>query len=220
MKHSVTAGLTSVIIPNSVSTVGIGAFQNCTDLASATLPNNVGFTSIENFLFYQCSSLSSVNIPDSVTYIGNGAFQNCDFTSITIPDSVSTIKLRAFQGCDRVESLTLPNNAGFTTIEQFTFAELRALLSLTIPNTVTTIGLKAFRNLTLTTVEIPSSVSSIGQEAFQYCTQLGTINCLATTAPALGSNPFSGVAATEIHVPVGATGYGTTYGGLTVVSDL
>ena len=151
----------------------------------------------------------------------NNAFQNSDFTSITIPDSVSTIKLRAFQGCDRVESLTLPNNAGFTTIEQFTFAELRALLSLTIPNTVTTIGLKAFRNLNvLTTVEIPSSVSSIGQEAFQFCTLLGTINCLATTAPALGSNPFSGVAATEIHVPVGATGYGTTYGGLTVVFDL
>jgi len=36
----------------------------------------------------------------------------------------------------------------------------------------------------------------------------------------LGSNVFSGVLATDIHVPVGATGYGTTYGGLTVVADL
>ena len=190
--------LTSINIPDSVTSIGISAFSGCTDLASATLPNNVGFTRVEDYLFFHCTSLSSVTIPDSVTYIGDGAFQNCDLTSITIPDSVSTIKLRAFQGCDRVESLTLPNNAGFTTIEQFTFAECSALLSLTIPNTVTTIDSHAFRN----------------------CILLGTINCLATTAPALGSNPFSGVAATEIHVPVGATGYGTTYGGLTVVSDL
>jgi len=63
-------------------------------------------------------------------------------------------------------------------------------------------------------------VTSIGDRAFEVCTNLATINCLATTAPTLGSNAFNIVSATDIHVPAGATGYGTTYGGLTVVADL
>jgi hypothetical protein len=63
-------------------------------------------------------------------------------------------------------------------------------------------------------------VTSIGSYAFALCSSLATVNCLATAAPTLGSFAFYGVASTEIHVPVGATGYGTTYGGLTVVADL
>jgi len=63
-------------------------------------------------------------------------------------------------------------------------------------------------------------VTSIGSYAFALCTSLATVNCLATTAPTLGSRAFYGISATEIHVPVGATGYTSTYGGLTVVFDL
>jgi len=63
-------------------------------------------------------------------------------------------------------------------------------------------------------------VTSIGDDAFQGCSILATVNCLATSAPTLGSNVFLNISATQIHVPVGATGYGTTYGGLTVVLDL
>jgi len=63
-------------------------------------------------------------------------------------------------------------------------------------------------------------VTSIGGYAFWQCTSLATINCLATTPPTLGTDVFDGVLAADIHVPAGATGYGTTYGGLTVVADL
>ena len=67
---------------------------------------------------------------------------------------------------------------------------------------------------------MPSSVTSIGSYAFGYSQNLSTINCLATTAPSLGSGAFAYTGNGTIHVPVGATGYGTTYGGLTVIADL
>jgi len=71
-------------------------------------------------------------------------------------------------------------------------------------------------NSNLTSIYFGSSVTSIGNDAFYNCTNLSTINCFATTAPTLGTNAFTNVSATTIQVPVGATGYNTTYGGLIV----
>jgi hypothetical protein len=86
---------------------------------------------------------------------------------------------------------------------------------------VTSIGNYSFASCSsLPSITFPDGVTSIGSGCFYYCTSLATINCLATTAPTLGSGVFSGTLTTEIHVPVGATGYGATYGGLTVVADL
>ena len=91
-------GLTSYTIPNSVTTIGYGAFANCSSLTSITIPDSV--TSIGEWAFANCSSLTSVNIPDSVTSIGEDAFANCSsLTSITIPDSVTSIGEDAFSGC-------------------------------------------------------------------------------------------------------------------------
>ena len=70
---------------------------------------------------------------------------------------------------------------------------------------MTSIGDYAFFQSALTSITIPSAVTSIGNYAFANCTSLATVNCLATTAPTLGSNPFTNISATEIHVPVGAT---------------
>ena len=62
-------------IPNSVTTIGKWAFENCTSLASVNIPNSV--TTIGGWAFYCCTSLASVNIPNSVTTIGNRAFYYC-----------------------------------------------------------------------------------------------------------------------------------------------
>ena len=90
--------LTSVTIPNSVTSIGDYAFSNCTSLTSVTIPNSV--TNIGNSAFYNCTSLTSVNIPNSVTTIGWEVFQGCtSLTSITIPNSVTSIGNRAFYNC-------------------------------------------------------------------------------------------------------------------------
>ena len=177
-------------------------------------------TSIGSFAFYYCTALTGVTIPNSVSSIGSGAFSYCfALTSITIPDSVTSIDNYAFRGCTGLTSVTIPNNT--TSLGFSVFAYCTALTSITIPDSVTSIGDSEFAGCTaLTSVTIPNSVSSIGSGAFSYCTGLNYIACLAPTAPTLGSNVFANILTTEVHVPIAATGYGTTFGGLTVVQDL
>ena len=74
--------LTSIVIPDCVTRIGGGVFQNCQSLASVTISD--GVTSIEGYAFNDCDSLTSIIIPKSVTSIGNNAFYNCDsLTSVT-----------------------------------------------------------------------------------------------------------------------------------------
>ena len=77
------SSLTSVTIPDSVTSIGEAAFESCTGLTSVTIPNSV--TNIERKAFYECSSLTSITIPDSVESIGDCAFMGCTvLTSITM----------------------------------------------------------------------------------------------------------------------------------------
>ena len=69
------AGLTEYTIPDSVTSIGRGAFEYCDSLTSVTIPDSV--TEIEYYAFSHCSSLTSVTIPDSVTEIGYAAFSEC-----------------------------------------------------------------------------------------------------------------------------------------------
>ena len=153
------AGLTEYTIPDSVTTIGVYAFSNCSSLTSVTIPDSV--TTIGDYAFEDCSSLTSVTIGNSVTSIGDGAFYNCSsLTSVTIGDRVTIVGGFAFYNCS-------------------------SLTSVTIPDSVTKIGKNAFEDCSrLTSVTIGDSVTTIGNEAFYNCESLTSVYCKATTPPA------------------------------------
>ena len=108
------------IIPNSVTSIGDGAFCGCESLQSVSIPNSV--TSIGDYAFCLCKSLQSVTIPNSVTSIGNEAFRWCkSLQSVTIPNSVTNIGYEAFSGCESLQSITIPNSV--TSIGDYAFNE-------------------------------------------------------------------------------------------------
>jgi len=188
--NTLVAGCKNTIIPNSVTSIGNHAFDNCGGLTSVTIPNSV--ISIGNNAFSYCS-LISVTIPNSVTSIGNYAFQSCSsLTSVSIPNSVTSIGDYAFCYCCSLTSIEIPNSV--TSIGEYAFYGCSGLTSVTIPNSVTSIGEYAFQDCSsLTSVTIPSSVTSIEDWAFAGCSSLTSITCEAVNPPALENNVFSSV---------------------------
>ena len=166
--------LTSIEIPNSVTSIGEEAFSSCTGFTSNEIPNSV--TSIEYRTFSGCTSLTSIEIPNSVTSIGGSAFSGCSgLTSIEIPNSVTSIGGSAFSGCSGLTSIEIPNSV--TSIGERAFNGCSGLTSITIPNSVTSIGGYAFYGCSgLTSIEIPNSVTSIGSSAFSGCSGLKNVH--------------------------------------------
>lgn len=118
-----------VVIPDSVTSIEIGAFRGCISLTSITIPDSV--TSIGNRAFENCKSLTSITIPDGVTSIGGYAFYDCkSLTSITIPNSVTSIGHRAFYDCESLTSITIPD--GVTSIGHCAFYGCKSLTSIKI----------------------------------------------------------------------------------------
>lgn len=125
------SGLTSITIPNSVTSIGISAFYGCTSLTSIDIPNSV--TSIDTNAFVRCSGLTSCTIGSSVTSIGNFAFGACSgLTSINIPSGVTTIGNTAFGGCTSLTSI-VSNAMAAPTIVNNTFQNVKTGGTLTVP---------------------------------------------------------------------------------------
>jgi energy-converting hydrogenase Eha subunit A len=185
-----SAGLTSITIPNSVTSIGDVAFGGCINLTSVDIPNSV--TSIGDVAFGGCINLTSINIPNSVTSIGDYAFGGCiNLTSINIPNSVTSIGNNTFDSCSGLTSITIPNSV--TSIGDSAFRDCIGLTSITIPNSVTSIGIRAFSHCSvLTSITIPNSVTSIGNFAFRDCSGLTSATIKALTPPTVGPRIFSG----------------------------
>ncbi|WP_276634381.1 leucine-rich repeat domain-containing protein [Prevotella pallens] len=193
------SALISVTIPNSVTTIGEGAFVDCR-LTSVTIPNSV--TEIGDRAFEGCSALTSVTIPNSVTKISDLAFARCSaLTSVNIPNSVTKISDLAFNWCERLTSISIPNSV--TEIGSSAFEDCRSLTSVTIPNSVTKISASAFSLcVSLASVTIPNSVKNIGILAFFKCTSITQISSEAVVPPICESNVFDDINKSECKLIV------------------
>lgn len=190
---------TDVIIPSEherlpVTSIGYGAFQNCTSLTSVTIPNSVA--SIDNFAFNNCTSLTSVSIPNSVTIIKTDAFSGCTLlNSIEIPASVTSLSSNigsseyagAFKLCTSLANIEVDiNNPVFKSIDGDLYTKdgsrllrygvAKEATSFVVPVSVTVIAKAAFYYCTsLESIVIPNSVTRILASAFGDCTSLTSI---------------------------------------------
>ena len=154
--------LTSYTIKQGTKWIGDDAFSGCSGLTSVTIPNSV--TSIVSYAFYNCTGLTSVTIPNSVTSIGEGVFNGCN--SLPVVDNIRYADTYLVGAVDKtLTSYTIKQ--GTKWIGNYAFRNCSSLTSVTIPNSVTSIGDEAFYKCrSLTSITIPESVTSIGKDAF------------------------------------------------------
>ena len=133
--------IASVSINSGTKIIWTSAFYNCSSLTSIIIPDNV--TSIGDHAFYNCRGLTSVTIGNSVANIGERTFCSCtSLASIIIGNNVKSIGYEAFYGCSELKSVTIPESV--TSIGDYAFYACRGLTSITIGNGVTSIGYRAF----------------------------------------------------------------------------
>ena len=182
--NTLILGCTTTVIPESVTSIGFGAFSGCSSLAAITIPESV--TSIGDCAFSGCSSLAAITIPESVTSIGYSAFSYCSsLTSIIISEGVTSIGSSAFSGCSNLTSITIPKSV--TSIGPNAFGECsNSLTSIIVAEGNNDYDSRNGCNAIIetnsntlifgcTTTTIPESVTSIGDNAFWGCSNLTSI---------------------------------------------
>jgi hypothetical protein len=164
---------TTFNIPESVTTIGFGAFAGATNLTSVNIPE--GIQTIETSAFMSCSALTSITIPDGVTTISGGAFANCRaLLTVNLPESITSIEENAFGYCESLTSFTVPS--GVTTIPKYAFSNCKSLADIKLHDKITTIGPSAFYYCSsLKQITIPASVTRIYERAFASCASLESV---------------------------------------------
>ena len=205
--ESIAKQISSVVIEDGISRIGVFAFYNCNSIESVVIPESV--ISIGACAFSRCSNLEEIVLPNGLTKIDNGVFTDCIcLGSISIPNGVSSIGSQSFLNCRSLESITLSNN--LNEIGNGAFGGCSSLNNVVIPSSVNAIGEGAFSSCTsLKSISIPESITIIESRTFSSCSNLETIS-LPIGLTKIDNNAFSGCnKLTSISIPKTVTTIGS-----------
>jgi hypothetical protein len=182
--------ITSIVIPDSVLSIGREAFNGCDELASVSFGN--GITSIDMNAFSD-TAITSIVLPDSLTAIGFRAFNDCwALASVSLGNGITFIDEGAFRST-AITAIVLPNS--LTTLGNYSFMNCNSLASIILPDGLSEIADYAFSNTALTSITIPRSVRNVEFRAFSDCASLISFNVAANTT--IHPRAFGGCVALE-----------------------
>lgn len=186
----------------NLATIPSLAFNGCSNLTSIVLPESI--TSIGNLAFQNCSKLeiADLHLPH-LTSIGTTAFKGVKVVAVSSLGTVTTLPNQSvFENCTSLTSVVLPDT--LTYIGTAAFNRDTALASINIPAGVTSISNNGFWGCTsLQTIDLPSTITNIGGAAFAHCSGLVSMYIRATTPPSIGYNAFQNCTPT-FYVPAGS----------------
>ena len=198
------ASLKNLVIGNSVTSIGISAFDGCSGLTEViwNARNVQDFQDNSSRPFSGCDRLTDFVFGEEVEHIPDYlCYQLTSLNTIVIPNSVTSIGTNAFSFCSGLKTVTIPNSV--TSIGTNAFSFCSGLKTVTIPNSVTDIGDEAFYYCTgLKTVTIGNSVKSIGDKAFYHCSSLEHVTSKAVTPPQIWAMTFDDYGM-PFYVPAG-----------------
>lgn len=202
--------LKTVILPDSLKTIGKNSFNECTLLESVTFGSNI--SKIGDNAFSYCSNLNidDLNLP-LLASIGSRAFYACRIKKVASLGKITSLPdgewnntynfIGVFARNEQLKSVSLPNS--ITKLGKGSFNRCTSLTQINIPEGVKSLEQVCFYKCSaLESIELPSTVTAIGPSAFQYCTGLTRVSIAADTPPSLGASAFANCPAlTGIYVP-------------------
>lgn len=215
--------LTSVNLPNTITSIGYDAFSGC-NLFSIDIPSSVKI--IRASAFSSCNNLTSINLSEGLETIEQSTFANCiALTSISLPMSLKKLESGIFEGCSNLTSANIPGSIE-GGLPNYMFTNCSSLTNINIAEGILYIGRSFERCTSLTTIRFPNSVRAIADDAFNGCTNLKKITfgtdlqylyyncfancgeltdvyCLSTNVPTAYSSAFSNtqIELATLHVP-------------------
>lgn len=183
--------LKSVTMPNTIITIGQGAFKGCTSLVSCPLPTSI--KTIGEQGFWNCALQEDVNLPN-LTSLSRFGFYGSGITKISNLGSITTTGTHGtygtFQACSHLTEVTLPST--LTTIGEQAFVSCTALTKVVFPNRSVSVGAHAFRYCSALVNIGQPQISSLGSRVFQSCTSIASLDFSQSTFPTISGTSAGG----------------------------